>query len=144
MKFNNLYSSILGAALLFGAYGCTDEVSYTPAEKFEGDNVYFETASSSVSLPENATEFEVEIQRYGSTGDLTVNLKNSVVDNEGSSLTDVFTVPSSVTFTGNEATSRSAGASCPGPGSRSGTSSPACPPGYSPRRPGAGTSRRAL
>lgn len=106
MKFNNLYSSILGAALLFGAYGCTDEVSYTPAEKFEGDNVYFETASSSVSLPENATEFEVEIQRYGSTGDLTVNLKNSVVDNEGSSLTDVFTVPSSVTFTGNEATAK--------------------------------------
>lgn len=106
MKINKLYSSILSAALLFGAYGCTEELTYTPAEKFDGENVYFETASSNVSLPDNATEFEVEINRFGSTGDVVVNLESSVVDGEGTSISDIFTVPSTVAFAGDESTAK--------------------------------------
>lgn len=102
MKLNKLFCYLMGAMLLIGTPSCTDEVEYTPAGQFTGLNVFFTSATSSVSLPENATEISVELLRGEASEALTANLSSSVFDNEGTELSDVFSVPSSVSFVAGE------------------------------------------
>ncbi len=99
MKFNNIIKSLLGVALVAGAWSCTDEVSYDPTPKYDGDQVYFSSDDhTTISITEGATSFSFPLHRYAADGELTVGLVGKVTNSEGVEMNDVFSIPTQVTF----------------------------------------------
>lgn len=99
MKFNKIISALMGGAFLFGMAACTDEVEYTPADVIPGNNVYFAVDEpATVEIGVDATSCEVYLYRENADGVLTVGLEGQVTDKQGNPETDIFTVPSQVTF----------------------------------------------
>lgn len=99
MKFNKIISALMGGAFLFGMAACTDEVEYTPAEVIPGNNVYFPVdESATVEIGVDATSCDVYLYREGADDVLTVGLEGQVTDKQGNPMTDIFTVPTQVTF----------------------------------------------
>lgn len=99
MKFNKIISALMGGAFLFGMAACTDEVEYTPADVIPGNNVYFPVdESTTVEIGVDATTCEIDLYRENADETLTVGLEGQVVDKQGNPQTDIFTVPTQVTF----------------------------------------------
>lgn len=99
MKFNKIISALMGGAFLFGMAACTDEVEYTPADVIPGNNVYFPVDEpATVEIGVDATSCEVYLYRESADGVLTVGLEGQVTDKQGNPETDIFTVPTQVTF----------------------------------------------
>ena len=99
MKFIKIISALMGGAFLFGMAACTDEVEYTPVDVIPGNNVYFPVDEpATVEIGVDATSCEVSLYRENPDGVLTVGLEGQVTDKQGNPLTDIFTVPTQVTF----------------------------------------------
>lgn len=99
MKLKNIFSAILCGALLLGSAACTDEVEYNPASQVEGEGLYLsDTGEETIDIEENATSLTIPVYRTNSQGVFTAHLASSVVDEKGNPVTDIFTVPSEVTF----------------------------------------------
>ena len=93
----------MGVAISLGAWSCTDEVEYTPTEPTGTDEVFFSNEQNTdLSLTLDATQVDVTLNRLRDDDELTVNLTSSsfyINDaKESVSAANVFTVPSSVTF----------------------------------------------
>ncbi|MCH5221169.1 MAG: hypothetical protein J1F05_02420 [Muribaculaceae bacterium] len=99
MKLNKVLSTLFGAALIFGAWACTEQVKYDPAPAYDGDDVYFSNEQSTeVLIPSEATSVSVLINRVKSDQEHAVSLTASVTDANGNAITDIFTLPSTVVF----------------------------------------------
>lgn len=99
MKLNKIISALMGGAFLFGMAACTDEVEYTPADAIPGNNVYFPVDEpATVEIGVDATSCEVNLYRENADEVLTVGLEGQVTDKQGNPVTDIFTVPTQVTF----------------------------------------------
>lgn len=99
MKINKILSMLFAGTLLLGAPACTDEVEYTPASPAGGNGVYLPVdASDEVDIENNATSCAVSICRENAGEVLTVDIQASVTDPEGNAVTNIFTLPTSVTF----------------------------------------------
>ena len=99
MKLNKIISALMGGAFLFGMAACTDEVEYTPADAMPGNNVYFPVDEpATVEIGVDATSCEVNLYRENADEVLTVGLEGQVTDKQGNPVTDIFTVPTQVTF----------------------------------------------
>lgn len=99
MKLNKIISALMGGAFLFGMAACTDEVEYTPADVIPGNNVYFPVDEpATVEIGVDATSCEVNLYRENADEVLTVGLEGQVTDKQGNPVTDIFTVPTQVTF----------------------------------------------
>lgn len=90
-------------AISLGAWSCTDEVEYTPTEPTGTDEVFFSNEQNTdLSLTLDATQVDVTLNRLRDDDELTVNLTSSsfyINDaKESVSAANVFTIPSSVTF----------------------------------------------
>ena len=100
MKFNKILTAIAGAALLAGAWSCTDKTEYTPAPAYDGDEVYFsQEDEQDVPIKVDATQVSVNVYRNGGLDkELTVGIDASIVDEEGEPTTAVFSPATQVTF----------------------------------------------
>lgn len=99
MKLNKIFTALAGLALLWGSSACTDEVKYDPTPKYDGDQVFFSPkAPSSIALAEGAETFTFPLQRYEANGELTVGLECSITGPEGAEMTQVFSLPTQITF----------------------------------------------
>lgn len=99
MKLNKYFSAILGGVALLGFSACTEEVEYTPAQVPAGDEVFFSNElPTSLSILPNSSSVEVPVDRLRTDNELTVAVVASVTDADGNAVTDVFTLPESVTF----------------------------------------------
>lgn len=99
MKLNKYFSAFLGGVALLGFSACTEEVEYTPAPMPAGDEVFFSSElPTTLSILPNETSVEVPVDRLRTDGELTVTVVASVTDADGNDVTDVFTLPESVTF----------------------------------------------
>lgn len=89
----------MAAALLLFAGACTEEVSYDPAPKYDGDEVYFKLEEiGDLDIDTDATSVSFHLYRVDSSKDLTIGLVSSVVNPDGESVTEIFGVPTEVTF----------------------------------------------
>lgn len=115
MKLNKIFSMLACAALMAGAYACTDKVEPTPSPVAGNDEVYFPyTESSEISIPSDATMIPVTVNRVDASAEATVAIASKItapkIDEDGNvvkdeagnpiieDITDVFSVPTSVTF----------------------------------------------
>ena len=101
MQFNKILSTVLGTALLFGAWACTEEVSPTPSPTFNGDDVYFSNElATDIDVPMHATSISVPVNRVKSETELVAGISGYVsADAEGAEKVEgIFTIPTSVTF----------------------------------------------
>ena len=103
MKFNKIFSVLACTALLGAAYGCTEKVEPTPSPVAGNEEVYFPmTDPATISIPVNATQISVTVNRVDATEESTVALTSAVsyVDeaNNAVPVTDIFTIPASITF----------------------------------------------
>lgn len=99
MKLNKIFTALAGLALLWGSSACTDEVKYDPTPKYDGDQVFFSPeAPSSIALAEGAKTFTFPLQRYEANEELTVGLECSITGPEGAEMTQVFSLPTQITF----------------------------------------------
>lgn len=95
------YSALALLAFSFGS--CTKDVDYDPASPQTNAQVFFsDDAATDYDLQEDQNSISIEVTRANTTGSVTVDLTSSAVvgDNE----TDIFNVPSSVTFADGENT----------------------------------------
>lgn len=99
MKLTNIFSTLLGGALLFGAASCTDEVEYSPADAVAGQGVYLSAnAPAAVEIETDATETSIQVFRSNTEGSFTAKVKANVTKSDGTPATDIFTLPTQVTF----------------------------------------------
>ncbi|MDE6310859.1 MAG: hypothetical protein K2L96_03480 [Muribaculaceae bacterium] len=104
MKFNKIFSVLACAALLAGTYACTDKVEPTPSPVAGNEEVYFPfEESANITIPVNATMISVTVNRVDASEESTVALASAVTytnedSGEAVAVTDIFTVPSSITF----------------------------------------------
>lgn len=107
MKLNKITSLFFGAALCAGFAACTDEVSYNPAPKYAGDEVFFPADDiTSIAIEEDATNINIPIVRLKADGAILVGITSTVVDAEGNDVSDIFQVPTEVTFAAGESTAQ--------------------------------------
>lgn len=103
MRFNKIFTTILGSALLFGAWSCTEEPEYNPAPEYNGDDVYFSSEQSAVvDIPTGAQSVSVEINRVKAGEELVVGLVGTVTNPDGEDVSSIFNVPTQVTFAKGE------------------------------------------
>lgn len=89
------YSTLALLALSMGA--CTKDVDYDPASAQTNAQVFFSSdEASEVELQENQNSFTIEVSRVNASGSVTVDVTSFATVGEESS--DIFSVPSSVTF----------------------------------------------
>lgn len=97
MNFKNIFKISALSMALVAVTGCTKEVDYDPASQMTNDQVFFAIdAVSSVDLQDNQDSFTVYVSRVNKSGTLTVDLDSYAM--AGKEETNIFTVPSSVTF----------------------------------------------
>lgn len=107
MKLNKLFSFLGSAAMLVAAVACSDTKDYVPAPEYTGDDVYFSSdQASDIDIPNGASEIFIEINRVKADDELTVGLTGSVVGPEGEDLSDIFNVPTQVTFAAGQNTAQ--------------------------------------
>lgn len=95
---NKIFSTMMLLGVVAGFAACTDEADYSGASKLASEQVYFSTnLSSEVSLPEDASVYNVVINRIKTDDAATVNL--NVVNGSKK-----ISVPSTVTFAAGSAT----------------------------------------
>ncbi|MDE6156896.1 MAG: hypothetical protein K2F78_01995 [Muribaculaceae bacterium] len=106
MRLNKLLTAILGGAFLLGSAACTDEVEYTPAPVYDGDEVFFSNElPSTINIPSlTATSVDVPIMRLRAADELTVGLTGSVTFPDGTDASSIFEVPTEVTFAADATT----------------------------------------
>lgn len=97
MKSLNKLLGILGSLfLILGISACTEDAEYTPATQLANAQVYFPTTmASQVNLKNDATSFDIELNRVKADEAATVEL--TVIDKSG-----LFTIPSSASFAAGE------------------------------------------
>lgn len=94
----NILGVVMALVTFTTLYSCDDEVEYTPAEQPNSAQVYFPTTnSSSLSLSSSANSFEVIVARAKTEDAITVPVTATGTDG-------LYTVPSSVSFAQNAAT----------------------------------------
>lgn len=102
MKFNKIFSVLACTALLAAGYACTEKVEPTPSPVAGNEEVYFPyTDPATISIPVNATQISVTVNRVDATEESTVALTSAVnysEDDKVVPVTDIFTIPASVTF----------------------------------------------
>lgn len=101
MKYNKILGLSALSLMMVGFVGCTDEVDYTPAESMTNAQVFFATdAVSSVDLMDGQNSAVVNVSRLNTSGSVTVDVTSSAVvaTADGAVPTDLFSIPSSVTF----------------------------------------------
>lgn len=101
MKYNKIIGLSALSLAFVGLWGCTSEVDYAPAEQMTNPQVFFASnAISSVDLQEGQNTAVVNVSRANKSGSVTVDVTSSAVVYEGDDAieTDIFSVPSSVTF----------------------------------------------
>lgn len=101
MNYNNIFKHSALALAVVAMCGCTNEVEYDPAAPMTNAQVFFASNSqSSFDLTEGQGSVTVEVSRVNTSGALTVDLTSSavVINGSASEDTDIFTVPSSVSF----------------------------------------------
>ncbi|MDE6612713.1 MAG: hypothetical protein K2K22_09165, partial [Muribaculaceae bacterium] len=106
MRLNKLLTAILGGAFLLGSAACTDEVEYTPAPVYDGDEVFFSNElPSTINIPSlTTTSVDVPIMRLRAADELTVGLTGSVTFPDGTDASSIFEVPTEVTFAADATT----------------------------------------
>lgn len=96
------YKLIMGLALVAATFtSCSsDGPDYNGSENVVTPPAYFNLAQASqvVDLGENDTEFSIPVYRADNVGEKTVNITCTVTDAEGKSASNLFTVPTTVTF----------------------------------------------
>lgn len=103
MKFNKILSTLAAGLMLVAAGACTDEVKYDPAPKFDGDEVYFNLDEiGQLDIETDATSVSFHLYRVDASAPLTIGLESSVTDPDGEPATDIFDVPTEVTFPAGE------------------------------------------
>lgn len=99
MKINKIFSMLFGGLLLTGAAACTDETEYTPVDKVADNGVFFPAdAPEKVDILTDASSTSVTICRTNADAELTVGLQGKVTDADGNDLSNIFSVPTQVTF----------------------------------------------
>lgn len=99
MKFTKILSMLAAGVALFSMGACTDEVSYEPAPKFEGDEVYFNVDEiGTINIPVNATSVSFHLYRFDATSDLSVGLVSTATDAKGEDASAIFSCPETVSF----------------------------------------------
>lgn len=102
MKTNKILS-FAAAALLMAAGACTDEVKYDPAQKFNGDEVYFDLNEiGELDIETDATSVSFHLYRVDTSKEINVALNSTVTNSEGESVAQIFDVPTTVTFPAGE------------------------------------------
>jgi hypothetical protein len=96
MKINKIFLMAGLAVMGLVATSCSDDDKYTPGKEAGSNNVVFVNEANQ-TLALTATEFEVELQRTNTSGDLTVPLE--VIE-----CSNVLSFPESVTFASGSAT----------------------------------------
>lgn len=97
------YTFIAALALSGALCACSDDNDYAPGSAVTGDEVYFSLdEASAVSLEENATSFELNVNRLNTDDAITVPVSALVTDEDGVPVTDVFSFPASVSFAKGE------------------------------------------
>lgn len=94
---------LAGGALLATAAACTDEVKPEESPAVTGEGVYLSEADASVDIAEDATSVDVPVYRTNTAGEYTAELTATIVDEDGEDASDIFTLPSTVTFAAGEA-----------------------------------------
>ena len=75
MKFNKIFSVLACTALLAAGYACTEKVEPTPSPVAGNEEVYFPyTDPATISIPVNATQISVTVNRVDATEESTVAL----------------------------------------------------------------------
>ncbi len=106
MKFNKVFSVLACAALMAGTFACTDKVEPTPSPVAGNEEVYFPyDTNPQLAIPVDATQISVTVNRVDASEESTVALTSAVSYVGGTEeapevipVTDIFTIPSSVTF----------------------------------------------
>lgn len=102
MKFYK-YSLIAALALSGALSACSDDIDYTPGAPVSGDEVFFPlTQSEAVGIPFEATSVDIDVNRLVADNAITVPVAAVITDSEGEDATDIFTVPSQVSFAAGE------------------------------------------
>lgn len=102
MKFFK-YSLIAALALSGALCACDDDNDYAPGAAVSGDEVFFPiNESATVDIPTDATSVAVTVNRLNADDAVSVPVAAVITDSEGADATDVFTVPSQVTFAAGE------------------------------------------
>lgn len=103
MKTNKILST-LAAGLLLLAGACQDKISYDPAQVYHGDEVYFDIAEiGELDIETDAVSVSFNLYRVDTSKDITVGLESSVTNPSGEDVSDIFGVPSQVTFPAGQA-----------------------------------------
>lgn len=101
MKLYNILTASAFSLILAGVAGCTKEVDYEPAVVPTGAQIFFASnAASSFDLAEGQNSVTVDVSRLGKTGAASANIK--AVASVGGKDTDIFTIPSTVSFSDGE------------------------------------------
>lgn len=99
MKLNKILGFFSAAALLLGGTACQDSVKYDPTPAYTGDEVYFSADAPDVlDIETDATSVNFNLYRVNGNGTLTVAIEGSVKNQEGTDMTDIFSVPTQVIF----------------------------------------------
>lgn len=102
MKFFK-YSLIAALALSGALCACDDDNDYAPGAAVSGDEVFFPiTESATVDIPSEATSVAVSVNRLNADDAISVPVAAVITDSEGTDATEIFTVPSQVSFTAGE------------------------------------------
>lgn len=103
MNYNKLFKLSALPLMALTMWSCTKDVDYTAATPETNAQVFFsKEAPTSFDLAENQSSVNVEVTRINKSGSLTVNLASAASVN--GEPTDIFSVPSSVTFSDGSAT----------------------------------------
>lgn len=98
MKLNK-YSFIAALALSGVLAACDDNDDYAPGAAVAGDEVYFSLDESDVvDIPQDAASVEINVNRVKTDNAISVDFSYTLTDGSGSPVTDIFTVPTSVSF----------------------------------------------
>lgn len=103
MKINKILA--LGVLALMGFTSCDDpkEPEYTPADKLNGDQVYFpNNEATDVVLSDGQSSFDLQLARVKDDNALSVALTATATSSDGLSTDGIFTVPATVNFAAGE------------------------------------------
>lgn len=104
MKLHNIFQTVVGGLLLFGASACTDEVKFDPTAPVSGEGIYFAAdASTTIDIEADATVATVPLYRTNAEGSYTANITSSVTDADGNPVNGILTVPGQVVFADGQA-----------------------------------------
>lgn len=102
MKTNKILS-FLSAGLLLMAGACQDKVKYEPADLFTGDEVYFDLNEiGQLDIDTDATSVSFHLYRVNTSKEITVGLESTVMNPQGEDASEIFGVPTEVTFPAGE------------------------------------------